>query len=147
MDHSIIFQEPAQAVVLGYAPMDDVHAEFADVVARADASDDADFMTCLDEVIRHLRSHFTTEDAWMLESDFPPKDCHMQEHAAVLRSADEICALPFERQVDVGRAFVRELAAWFPGHADYLDSALAAWMCKRAHGGKPVVLHRRSKFE
>ncbi|KWT98735.1 hypothetical protein APY03_0047 [Variovorax sp. WDL1] len=27
-------------------------------------------------------------------------------------------------------------------HADYLDSALAAWMCKQQFGGKPVVLHR-----
>ncbi|VTU20611.1 cation-binding hemerythrin HHE family protein [Variovorax sp. SRS16] len=147
MNSTLIFQEPTQAVVLGYAPMDDVHAEFADVIARAAACNDADFMSCLDEVIRHLRSHFEAEDAWMRASDFPPKDCHMQEHAAVLRSADEVCALPAERQVDVGRAFVRELADWFPGHADYLDSALAAWMCKRAHGGKPIVLHRREKSE
>jgi hemerythrin len=42
----------------------------------------------------------------------------------------------------VGRSFLQELARWFPGHADYLDSALAAWMCKRQFGGKPVVLQR-----
>jgi hypothetical protein len=30
-----------------------------------------------------------------------------------------------------------------PGHADYLDSALAAWMSKQIDGGKPVVLRRK----
>jgi len=43
----------------------------------------------------------------------------------------------------IGRAFAAELERWFPGHADYLDSALAAWLCKRRFGGKPVVLHAR----
>lgn len=79
----------------------------------------------------------------MQETDFPPGDCHRDEHATVLRSADEVQALEGARRIEVGRNFVRELVAWFPGHADYLDSALAAWMCKREHGGKPVVLHRR----
>lgn len=30
----------------------------------------------------------------------------------------------------------------FPAHADYMDSALAAWMVKLLHGGRPVVLRR-----
>ena len=47
------------------------------------------------------------------------------------------------RLTAIGRDFAAELERWFPGHADYLDSALAAWMCKRQFGGKPVVLHAR----
>ena len=43
---------------------------------------------------------------------------------------------------------VRELAQalmdWFPGHADYMDSALALWMVKRSHGGAPLVFRRDS---
>jgi hemerythrin len=42
----------------------------------------------------------------------------------------------------VVRSFAEELAKWFPGHADYLDSALAAWMVKRRHGARPLVLRR-----
>ncbi|MEG1733679.1 MAG: hypothetical protein RR283_01480, partial [Comamonas sp.] len=38
----------------------------------------------------------------------------------------------------------RQLFSWFPGHADYLDSALAAWMTKKTMGGKPVVLRRNA---
>lgn len=131
-------------IVLGYEPMDAVHAEFSRVVDRAFYCSDEDFPARLDAVIAHLRSHFDEEDRWMRETAFPPGDCHQDEHAAVLKSAGEVLALEDPaRRIAVGRAFVRELADWFPAHADYLDSALAAWMCKRTHGGKPVVLHRK----
>lgn len=129
-------------VVLGYAAMDTLHAEFDELVARALGADDAQLHACLLQVNAHLREHFGTEDRWMRETDFPPGDCHMDEHAAVLRSADEVEALVAAGNVAVGRDFLQELARWFPGHADYLDSALAAWMCKRRFGGKPVVLQR-----
>jgi hypothetical protein len=46
----------------------------------------------------------------------------------VLRSADEVLLLLAGGNHEVGRSFVRELQKWFPGHADYLDSALAAWI-------------------
>ena len=39
-------------------------------------------------------------------------------------------------------ALAQALADWFPGHATYLDSALAHWMFHRRFGGKPVVIHR-----
>lgn len=144
MDTSFPKPAAAGAVVLGYDPMDAVHAEFAEVVERATFCSDADFPARLDAVVAHLRSHFAEEDRWMRETGFPPSDCHQEEHAAVLKSAGEVLALENASQrLAVGRSFVQELAAWFPAHADYLDSALAAWMCKRAHGGKPVVLHRR----
>jgi hemerythrin len=131
-------------LVLGYTPMDDVHAEFTDVVGRALECPDAEFDARLEAVVAHLRSHFATEDRWMDETGFPPGDCHRDEHAAVLKSAAEVLALEPDQRLEVGRDFVRELSNWFPAHADYLDSALAAWMFKRTYGGKPVVLHRRT---
>jgi hemerythrin len=44
--------------------------------------------------------------------------------------------------VAVVQDLAQHLFMWFPGHADYLDSALAAWMSKRQYGGQPVVLRR-----
>ena len=32
---------------------------------------------------------------------------------------------------------------WFPGHADYMDSALATWLVKKSHDGRPLVLRRK----
>lgn len=68
----------------------------------------------------------------------------MGEHAAVLKSVREVKATVAQGQA--GAAMVRDIGMhlfnWFPGHADYLDSALAAWMTKQMMGGKPVVLRR-----
>jgi hemerythrin len=97
-------------------------------------------------VVDHLTSHFEAEARWMHDSGYPNSECHLDEHAAVLASAHEVLALDATYRPTVARAFVEELAAWFPAHAQHLDSALAHWMVKRAHGGKPVVFHapRRS---
>ena len=129
-------------IVLGFGPMDEVHAEFQALVAQALRCSGAELLAALEPLAVHLRAHFAAEDAWMRETDFPARDCHIDEHAAVLRSADEVLPLVAAGNFSVGRAFVEELERWFPGHADYLDSALAAWMCKRRFGGKPVVLRR-----
>jgi hemerythrin len=135
--------EAAQlASVLGYGPMDTIHAEFEELLALANAPGTHDWVALLTRIDAHLRSHFEAEDGWMTETGFPPRDCHMDEHAAVLKSSGEVLALAQQGDTRPAPSFVAELARWFPGHADYLDSALAAWMCKRQFGGRPVVLHR-----
>ena len=78
----------------------------------------------------------------MRETDCPASECHINEHAAVLKSIYEVGQQLASGNVAVCRRLGSELATWFPGHADYLDSALAHWMCKRSLGGKPVVLRR-----
>lgn len=127
---------------MGYGPMDSTHAEFEQVVSAALAAPDADLHARLQRVREHLVAHFTQEDTWMRDG-FPAADCHIDEHAAVLKSADEVLPLVAQGRHDIGRDFLGELQKWFPGHADYLDSALAAWMSKRQYGGRPVVLQRR----
>lgn len=131
-------------IVLGYGPMDHVHAEFDAAIAATLECADGDLLANLQRLATHLREHFHTEDRWMHETEFPARDCHIDEHAAVLRSADEVMPLVAAGDLRMGRAFADELRRWFPGHADYLDSALAAWMCKRQYGGKPVVLQGRN---
>ena len=128
---------------LGYAPMDSIHEEFEALLRRATTAGEQDWLAILTEIDAHLRSHFEAEDRWMKETGFPPGDCHMDEHAAVLKSSSEVLELARVGDSRPAPSFIQALADWFPGHADYLDSALAAWMCKRQFGGKPVVLHRR----
>jgi hemerythrin len=127
---------------LGYGPMDTIHAEFSELLALANGPGERDWVELLTRIDAHLRSHFEAEDRWMTETEFPPRECHMDEHAAVLKSSGEVLALAVEGETSPAPSFVAELGRWFPGHADYLDSALAAWMCKRRFGGKPVVLHK-----
>ena len=135
--------EGHDGLLLGYEPMDQVHQEFVQCVADLQQAPDAQLAEHMDALLEHARRHFGDEDRWMQETQFPARECHIDEHAQVMQSIVQVRQLVAQGQFEVCRRLARELASWFPGHADYLDSALAAWMCKREHGGKPVVLHRR----
>ncbi len=128
--------------LLGFGEMDATHREFVDLVAALQGATDFELLVALDHFIAHAQAHFGAEDQWMRDTAFPPSDCHIEEHAAVMKSAHEVRERVVLGDYSVARSFAAELQRWFPGHADYLDSALAAWMVKRRLGGKPVVLKR-----
>lgn len=134
----------SDAHLLGFAAMDALHREFFDVTRDLLESDESSVLAAIAAFEDHARRHFGQEDEWMRSTGFPPRDCHIDEHAAVLHSTLEV-RLAIE-QGQAGPALVHDFAHhlldWFPGHADYLDSALSAWMCKRSYGGQPVVLRR-----
>ena len=134
----------SDARLLGYEPMDTVHKEFYTVTLKLLVCTDATASAALEAFAAHAESHFGQEDEWMQSTDFPARDCHMQEHAAILTAVNQ--ARELLQKGEGGAAMLRDFGAslfsWFPGHADYLDSALATWMTKIKTGGKPVVLRR-----
>lgn len=132
----------SDALLLGYGPMDARHEEFVVVVAALRAAGPHEWAASLAAVAEHLQAHFDEEDRWMTESGFPARDCHADEHAAVLHSVRQVQALLERGDGSECQRLADELARWFPGHADYMDAALAHWMCKRRLGGKPIVLRR-----
>jgi hemerythrin-like metal-binding protein len=125
---------------LGYAPMDEIHQEFVDIVAQMQIAPNEDLAQLLDEFIAHAKAHFDEENAWMVKSQFPPRACHIEQHNAVLNSAHEVQQLLKQGDFGMCRKFTQALVDWFPNHAAHLDSALAHWMFKLNYGGKPVVL-------
>lgn len=129
--------------LLGHGPMDEVHEEFVRLVGALLTSPDDRLPDCLAAVEQHALRHFDMEDAWMVSTDFPARACHIDEHAAVLASVRGVQRRLAAGDLAAVRRLATELQAWFPGHAQYLDSALAHWMCKLSLGGKPVVLRRR----
>lgn len=141
-DSSLVWSD---ARLLGFALMDEVHKEFYSVAIKLVTCTDATAAAAMDQFEKHAVSHFALEDEWMRSTNFPPRDCHIDEHAAVLNSISEVRDAIEKGQA--GAELVRDLGAhlfeWFPGHADYLDSALAAWMTKQTMGGKPVVFRRK----
>ncbi len=141
--------EPAlgwsDAFVLGHEPMDATHREFVALVRAMQTGPEAALAGLLADFEAHARRHFEEEDRWMLETGFPPRDCHMDEHAAVLRSVVAVREVVARGELAQVRRLADALADWFPRHADWLDSALAHWLCKRAYGGKPVVMRRDLK--
>ena len=137
----------SDAALLGYGPMDATHEEFVHLLGELQCASDAQQTQALERFADHLRAHFEQEDGWMASTGFPPRDCHVDEHAAVMASVQQVRALLAQGDHKVCRRLADELARWFPGHADYLDSALAAWMCKQQLGAQPVVVRRRLDFE
>jgi hemerythrin-like metal-binding protein len=135
----------SDAFVLGFGPMDEVHEEFVDLVGAMQKARDEELAALLEALATHAKAHFDAENAWMVATDFPARECHIDEHAAVMRSVHQVRERLARGDHAVARRLADELASWFPGHADYLDSALAHWMCKRRLGGKPVILRRDIK--
>ncbi len=131
--------------LLGHEPLDEMHREFVEVVGALQAANDEDLSAALARVTIHLTAHFEQENAWMQATGYPATECHVNEHSAVLASANAMPKLLADGRTEVVRRFAQELANWFPGHADYLDAPLAHWMVhKRFGAGKPVVIKRHS---
>ncbi len=129
----------SDSLLLGFAPMDAVHEEFVSCVAALQQAQDQQLPDLMDRLIEHAHAHFGEEDRWMQHTQFPARECHINEHAAVMKSLMDVQAMLAQGDTAVCRRLADELARWFPGHADYLDAALAHWMCKQRMGGKPVV--------
>lgn len=129
-------------LLMGHGPMDELHQEFVQLIALLQTAEDSELPSLLQAMQTHLQHHFAEEDQWMLGTSFPPRDCHIDEHAAVLKSVAEVREKLDQGNVALCHDLVHALAEWFPGHATHLDSALAHWMSKQRFGGKPVVIRR-----
>ncbi|ACY34997.1 bacteriohemerythrin [Comamonas thiooxydans] len=129
-------------LLMGHGPMDELHEEFVELIALLQTAEDSELPSLLQAMQTHLQHHFAEEDQWMLSTGFPPRDCHIDEHAAVLKSVAEVRVKLAEGDIALCRDLTKALVDWFPGHATHLDSALAHWLSKQRFGGKPVVIRR-----
>ncbi|SIT44633.1 Hemerythrin-like metal-binding protein [Paraburkholderia ribeironis] len=134
----------SDAMLLGHGPIDAAHEEFVEVVTALAHSTQHTALDCLRAVEKHLLSHFEVERQWMEKTDFPAADCHLDEHQRVLDAVQKVTTLAASAAVGLSdvKRLAKALSDWFPGHADYMDSALSAWINKKTHGGAPVVLRR-----
>jgi len=129
--------------LLGHQSIDDTHREFVGYVRALQEASDTDIPEALEAFIRHAEAHFTQENGWLNAPDFPGGgECHIEEHEKVLSSAYDVRKVVAQGRYDVARAYAQALVDWFPGHADYMDSALATWLVKRSHNGRPLVFRR-----
>ena len=124
--------------------MDRTHEAFYRVAFDLPTADAATAAQAIAAFEAHAVEHFELEERWMRETEFPARDCHAEDHAAVLASVREVRDALAEQRAgaELLHRLAEQLFAWFPGHADYLDSALAAWISRPTLGGQPVVLRR-----
>lgn len=131
--------------LLGHSGMDETHREFVELVDALLRVPDADLPAALTAFERHAVAHFEQENRWMSQDGFPARDCHVDEHDKVLASVRDVQAALAEGNTGLCRELAQALMDWFPGHADYMDSALAQWLVKRSHAGAPLVFRRNQE--
>lgn len=111
---------------LGLPAMDQTHREFVALLARAQASSDKALADAWQALIDHTEAHFAQEDAWMRATQFAQAKCHSIQHRVILQVMREGAARAAEGNLTSVRLMTRELAIWFPQHAQTLDMPLAA---------------------
>lgn len=136
-----------EGFLIGHGAMDDTHREFVDCVDALLRAADAQQRTALEAFAVHAQRHFREEDEAMRESAYGSAGCHVDEHAAVLQSLDEVRAALAEGRHEVVRHFALALADWFPRHAQVMDLGLARWLNQRRLGGSPVQIQKRPAAE
>jgi hemerythrin len=128
--------------LVGHASIDDTHREFAELVNTMLVADAETIPASMEALARHVEAHFALEERLMEQYAFPARECHVEEHEKVLASVREVRGLVAAGDTDVAVELAQALVGWFPGHSDYMDSALAAWVVKKTAGGAPLVLRR-----
>jgi len=137
----------SDSLLLGHAAIDGEHEQLAELIERMRCVAASEMAQALDAVLEHAAAHFAAENQLMCTTAFPPRDCHISEHEAVLSTLRGVRARLARGEVEVARRLACELAAWLPPHVQHLDSALTHWLCKLQHGAKPVVLRVSRKPE
>lgn len=136
--------EWSDTFLLGHGTIDENHREFVELVHAVLTAHEDDLDARLEALREHAVRHFGDEDRLMVDEGMPNRQCHLDEHKAVLTSFSEVQALePGPRKRYIIRDLASELARWFPGHADEMDSGLAKFLVRKKLGGAPVVLRRK----
>jgi len=130
--------------VLGHEGMDDMHREFAECVQAMLCADEANLTAALDAFEDHAHRHFGDEDEAMRRTAYGSAGCHLDEHAKVLASLEEVRIALAHGRGAVVRSFAWALADWFPGHAQVMDQGLARWLVQQRLGGSPMVIRRNA---
>lgn len=133
------------SITLGDPGLDQDHAELQRLIDQLLKADAAQAPAALDALKAHAATHFAMEDGELQRIGDSNASCHLDEHAAVLRSLDEVRAL-LERPDPPRDMVLRlgvELLRWLPEHVQVMDAGIAAVRTRERFGGVPVQITRR----
>ncbi|MDB5750041.1 MAG: hemerythrin-like metal-binding domain protein [Ramlibacter sp.] len=136
-------------LTLGDPALDQDHAHLQELIAQLFDARPEQAASSLDALRAHAARHFAVEDADLLAMQDGNAKCHVDEHAAVLKSLDEVRALlgGETMSAEARSALLRRLAVhlrdWLPEHVQQMDAGVAAHRSKRRFGGAPVQIVRR----
>ncbi|CAN7315040.1 hemerythrin domain-containing protein [Polaromonas sp. LjRoot131] len=115
----------SDALVLGLPLMDDTHREFVELLAQSENAADDALAGHWRTLVEHTDEHFSREDRWMADTRFSSTNCHTVQHKVVLQVMREGLLMAQAGDFTSLRHMAKELALWFPQHAQTMDAALA----------------------
>lgn len=133
---------------LGVADLDNEHELLHRAIVILRDCDPGDTKDALGSLRACAQSHFAGEDEDLRAMKDGNASCHLDEHAAVLKSLEEVAhALDDSLISEVNKArLVRrltdELLRWLPEHVSEMDSAVAKRRATDRFGGAPVQFIR-----
>ena len=136
-------------LTLGDSVLDEDHLRLEDLVLQLRDAPLDEVSRRLEAVREHASRHFALEDIELRAMADGNAKCHLDEHAAVLNSLDEVMVVL--TQVDVAaekkalliNRLATELLVWLPGHVHVMDAGVASHRSKQRFGGAPVKIARR----
>ena len=136
-------------LTLGDSVLDEDHLRLEDLVLQLRDAPLDEVSRRLEAVREHASRHFALEDIELRAMADGNAKCHLDEHAAVLNSLDEVMVVL--TQVDVAaekkalliNRLATELPVWLPGHVHEMDAGVASHRSKQRFGGAPVKIARR----
>ena len=136
-------------LTLGDSVLDEDHLRLEDLVLQLRDAPLDEVSRRLEAVREHASRHFALEDIELRALADGNAKCHLDEHAAVLNSLDEVMVVL--TQVDVAaekkalliNRLATELLVWLPGHVHEMDAGVASHRSKQRFGGAPVKIARR----
>ena len=136
-------------LTLGDSVLDEDHLRLEDLVLQLRDAPLDEVSRRLEAVREHASRHFALEDIEIRAMADGNAKYHLDEHAAVLNSLDEVMVVL--TQVDVAaekkalliNRLATELHVWLPGHVHEMDAGVASHRSKQRFGGAPVKIARR----
>ena len=124
---------------LNYAPLDDEHKAFLDVVNQAFMASQVDDFQMIERVFEkcydYARNHFSHEEDIMERIQFPDIENHMRSHQVFIHNVSEMRQqLDVAPSIDEKRKLSRKLAnflnVWLLGHIMSRDKAFKPYLTR-----------------
>lgn len=135
---------------IGDEDLDREHATLFTLIERLLKADAADTLLAhFDAMQDHAQRHFAAEDVDLRHMSAGNTECHLAEHAAVLKSLAEVrdvllnAALQAPEKLALVRRLASQLIQWLPVHVQEMDGAVAKHRSHVRFGGATVQLVRR----
>jgi hemerythrin len=120
-------------IFVGFKPIDDLHREFQAILDALNDPAEADYGRHLLALHEHLLRHCATEEAMMLQEDYPHYARHKRAHEHLLESVSDVRRRFDGGDIDAVRKYSAGLMEWFAIHASVEDGELAAFLKGPAH--------------